>query len=143
MDWARNLEANVSWVEGDSKARIVEEMTEEWHVIRLDGGNKGGELFSCVEVGHMAGSCPRNACSRNGDVRFKGKKWISVGRGIGKCFGCGEEGHYVAQCRRHSQECVFPAGKLDICHYSVENVPCVLIAKSWVIQRYHAKNQDS
>ena len=33
----------------------------------------------------------------------------------------------------------FPVGKQDICHYSVEKVPCVSIAESWVTQRYHAK----
>ena len=51
--WARNFKANVSWVGGggDTKARIAEEMTEE------------GKCFSCGEVGHTAGSCPRSAWS--------------------------------------------------------------------------------
>ena len=41
MDWANNFEANLSWVGEDSKARIVEDMTEEGQVYRLKGGNKG------------------------------------------------------------------------------------------------------
>ena len=85
----------MSWVGEDSNAWIVEEMTEEGQVYRLEGGNKGGRYFSCGEVGHMAGSCTRNA---------------------------------------------FPAGKLDICHFSVEEVPCVSIAESWVTRQYHAQN---
>ena len=39
MDWARHLGANVSWVGAGSKARIVEEMTEEGKIFRLEGGN--------------------------------------------------------------------------------------------------------
>ena len=41
MDWERNFEANVSEVGEDSKARIVEAMTEKGQVYRLEGGNKG------------------------------------------------------------------------------------------------------
>ena len=37
----------MSWVGKDPKARIVEEMTEEGHVYRLEGRNKGGRCFSC------------------------------------------------------------------------------------------------
>ena len=81
MDWASNLEANVSWVGGDSKSRIVKEMTEEGQLFRLEGGNKEGKCFSCGEVGHMAGSCPRNAWSRNSKNEFKGKELVGEGRG--------------------------------------------------------------
>ena len=72
VDWAKNFEANVSWVGEDSKARIVEEMTDEGQVYRLEGGHKGGRCFSCGEVGHRAGSCPRNAWSKNGKKGVKG-----------------------------------------------------------------------
>ena len=41
VDWVNNFEANVSWVGEDSKAMVVEEMTDEGHVYRLEGGNKG------------------------------------------------------------------------------------------------------
>ena len=34
VDWANNFEANVSWVGEDSKARVVEEMTDEEQVYR-------------------------------------------------------------------------------------------------------------
>ena len=36
VDWAKNFEANVSWVGEDSKARVVEEMTDEGQVYRLE-----------------------------------------------------------------------------------------------------------
>ena len=39
VDWAKNFEANVSWVGEDSKARVVEEMTDEGQVYRLEGEN--------------------------------------------------------------------------------------------------------
>ena len=39
----------------------MEEMTAEGKVLRLEGENKEGKCFSCGEVGHMAGACPRNA----------------------------------------------------------------------------------
>ena len=71
---------------GDSKASIVEEMMDKRQVYRLEGGNKGGRCFSCGEVGHMAGSCPRNAWSKNGENGFNGKEWVDVGRGRGKCL---------------------------------------------------------
>ena len=58
---------------GDSKARVVEEMTDEGQVYRLERENKGGVCFLCGEVGHMAGSCPRNAWSKNGKNGLKGK----------------------------------------------------------------------
>ena len=45
----------MSWVGEDSKARVVEEMTDEEQVYRLEGGNKGGRCFSCGEVCHMGG----------------------------------------------------------------------------------------
>ena len=44
VDWAKNFEANVSWVGEDSKARVVEEMTDKGQVSRLGGGNKGRVL---------------------------------------------------------------------------------------------------
>ena len=84
VDWARNFEANVSWVGEDSKARIVEEMMEEGQVYRLEGGNKGGRCFSCGEVGHMTGSCLTNAWSKNMKNGRKEKEWVRVGRGRGK-----------------------------------------------------------
>ena len=100
VDWANNFEANVSWVGEDSKARVVEEMTDEGQVYRLEGGNKGGRCFSCGEVGHMAGFCPRNAWSKNRKNGFNGEGWVGVGRGRGRCFSCGEIGHLSLQCRR-------------------------------------------
>ena len=55
-------------------ARIVKEMTEEGQVIRLEGGNKGGRCFiSGGEVGHMSGSCPKNAWSKSIQNRIRGK----------------------------------------------------------------------
>ena len=45
VDWAKNFEANVSWVGEDSKARMVEEMTDEGQVYRLEGGNNGEGAF--------------------------------------------------------------------------------------------------
>ena len=42
VDWANNFEANVSWVGEDSKARVVDKMTDEGQIYRLEGGNKGG-----------------------------------------------------------------------------------------------------
>ena len=71
----------MSLVWGDSKTRIVDEMTEDGLEFKLEGGNKGGKCFSCGEVGHMAGSCPGNAWSRNGKNGFNGKEWGGVGRG--------------------------------------------------------------
>ena len=50
-------------------------------------------------------------------------------RSRGKCFGCGEEGHYVAQCL-----------KVSTCLYSVEEVPCVSIAESWVTRHHCVQN---
>ena len=58
----------------DSKARIVEEMMDEGHVYRLEVGNRGVMCFSCGEVGHMAGSCPSNAWSKNRKNGFNGKE---------------------------------------------------------------------
>ena len=81
VGWENNFEANVSWVREDSKARVVEEMTDEGQVYRLEGGNKGVRCFSCGEMGHMVGSCPRNACSKNRKYGFKGEGWLGVGRG--------------------------------------------------------------
>ena len=66
----------------DSKARVVEEMTDEGQVYRLEVGNKGGRCFSCVEVGHMAGFCPRNAWSKNRKNGFKGEVWGGVEEGV-------------------------------------------------------------
>ena len=97
VDWANNFEANVSWVGEDSRAMVVEEMTDEGQVYMLEGGNKWGRCFSCGEVGHMAGSCPRNAWRKYRKNEFKGKEWVGEGRGSERCFGCGEEGHYVGQ----------------------------------------------
>ena len=65
VDWAKNFEANVSWVGEDSTARVMEEMTDKGQVYRLEGGNKGGRCFLCGKVGHMAGFCPRNAWRKN------------------------------------------------------------------------------
>ena len=76
VDWAKNFEANVSWVVEDSKARVVEEMTDEGQ------GNKGGRCLSCGEVGHMAGFCPRNAWSKNRKNGFKGEGWGGVEEGV-------------------------------------------------------------
>ena len=59
----------------------------------------------------MAGSCPRNAWSKNMENGFKGDGWVGVGMGRGRCFGCGEEGHYVGQCLKASLRKCFPAGK--------------------------------
>ena len=140
VDWANNFEANVSWVGEDSKARVVEEMMDEGQVYRLEGGNKGGRCCSCGEVGHMAGFCPRNAWSKNRKNGFKGEGWVGVGRGKERCFGCGEKGHYVGQCLKASPRKCFPAGKWDIYHYSVEEVPCVSFAESWVTRQYHVQN---
>ena len=66
----------------------------------------------------MAGSCPRKAWSRTGKNRFKGKEWIGVGRGRGKCFECGEEGHYVAQCLKASPRKCFSYGEIG--HLSLQ-----------------------
>ena len=55
-------------------------MTDEGQVYRLEGGNKGGRCFSCGEVGHIAGSCPRNAWSKNRKNGFKEEGWVGVGR---------------------------------------------------------------
>ena len=118
VDWANNFEANVSWVGEDSKARVVEEMTDERQVYRLEGGNKGGRCFSCGEVGHMAGFCPRNAWSKNRKNGFKGEGWVGVGRGRGRCFGCGEEGHYVGQCLKASPRKCFSCGEIG--HLSLQ-----------------------
>ena len=38
------------------------------------------------------------------------------------------------------KEVFFPAGKWDIYHYSVEEVPCVSVAESWVTRQYHVQN---
>ena len=54
VDWVNKLEANVSWVGEDSKAMIVEEC-------------------------HMAGSCPMNVWSKNGNNWFKGKNGVVFG----------------------------------------------------------------
>ena len=45
VDGAMNFEANVSWLGGDSKARIVEKINEEGQVFKLERGKKGGMLF--------------------------------------------------------------------------------------------------
>ena len=45
VEWAKNLEANVGWVGEDSRAMVVEEMTDEGQVYRLKGGNKGEGAF--------------------------------------------------------------------------------------------------
>ena len=45
VDWEINFEANVSWVGEDSKARVVEEMTDDGQLYRLEGGNKVNVLF--------------------------------------------------------------------------------------------------
>ena len=85
VDWANNFEANVSWVGEDSKARVVEEMTDEGQVYRLEGGNKGGRCFSYGEVGHMVGSCPRNALRRTGKMGSRekgGMVWGVVEEGV-------------------------------------------------------------
>ena len=109
---ANNFEANVSWVGQDSKARVVEEMTDKGQVYWLEGGNKGGRCFLCEEVGHMAGFCPRNAWSKNRKHGFKGEGWVGVGRGRGRCFGCIEEGHYVDQCLKASPRKCFSCGEM-------------------------------
>ena len=66
----------------------------------------------------MAGSCPRNAWNKNGKNGFKGKEWVGVGRGRGKCFGCGEEGHYVGQCLKASPRKCFSCGEIG--HLSLQ-----------------------
>ena len=43
-------------------------------------GDKGGRCFSCGEVRHIAGSCHRNAWSKNGKNGFNGKEWVGVWR---------------------------------------------------------------
>ena len=55
VDRARNFEANVSWVRETQKQRVYSVWRREinW-----------GKAF-CGDVGHMAGSCPRNAWSKN------------------------------------------------------------------------------
>ena len=63
-------------------------------------------------MGHMAGSCPTNAWSKNGKNGFKGKERVGVGRGRGKCCGCGEEGHNVAQCLKESPRKCFFCGEI-------------------------------
>ena len=66
----------------DSKAWIVEEITDGGHVYRLEGGNNGGWCFSCGEAGHMAGSCSRNAWSKNGkNVSMKKSRLVYGGVG--------------------------------------------------------------
>ena len=57
---------------------------KEGQVYRLEGVNKGGRCFSCGEVGHMVGSCPRNAWSKNRKNGFNGEGWGGVGRGRGR-----------------------------------------------------------
>ena len=88
----------------------------------------------------MAGYCPKNAWSKKVKSGFRGKECLCVGRGRGQCFGCGEEGHYVAQCLKASPRKCFLAGKFDICYYTVEEDPCVLIAASWITRHHGAKN---
>ena len=79
-------------------------MTDEGQVYRLERGKKREDDL-CVE------KCPRNAWSKNGKNGFKGKEWVGIGRGRGKCFGCGEEGHYVGQCLKVSpRKCFFLQG---------------------------------
>ena len=70
----------MSWVGKDSNARVVEEMTDEGQVYSLEGGNKGGMCFSCGEVGHVAGFCPRNAWSKNMKNGVKAEEWAGVWR---------------------------------------------------------------
>ena len=108
VDWAKNFEANVSWVCGRFKGKGCGR--DEGQVYRLEGGNKGGRCFSCGEVGHMAGFYPRNAWSKNMNNGFKGEGWVGVGRGRGRCFGCGEQGHYVGQCLKASPRKFFLRG---------------------------------
>ena len=111
VDWAKNFEANMSWVEDDSKAMGVEEMTDEGQVYKLEGGNKRGWCFSCGNVGHMAEFCARNAWSKNRKNGFKGEGWVVVGRGRGRSFRC-EEGHYVGQCLKASPRKCFSCGEM-------------------------------
>ena len=118
VDWANNFEANVSWVGEYSKVRIVEEMTEDGQVYMLERGNKGGRCFMYGEVGHRAGSCPRNAWSKNGNNWFEGEESGGFVRGRGKCLGCGEEGHYVGQCLKASQRKCISCGKIE--HLSLQ-----------------------
>ena len=56
----------------------MEVMTEEGQVFLLEGGNKGSKCFLCGEVGHMAGSCPRNAWSKNGENWKMWGNWTYV-----------------------------------------------------------------
>ena len=112
IDWAYNLEVKVSWVGDNLKAIVVEEMTDEGQVYGLGGENKGRICFSCGEVGHMAGTCPRNAWSKNRKNWFKGEGWVGVGRGRGRCFGCGGEGHHVVKCLKASPRKCFSCGEM-------------------------------
>ena len=82
VDYARNCETNVSWVGYDSKARIVEDMTEEGQVYRLEGRNKGGSCFSCGEVGYMAGLVPGMHGIRTGKMGARGKEKYKEGVGL-------------------------------------------------------------
>ena len=112
VDWANNFEANVSWVGEDSKARVVEEMTDERQVYRLEGGNKGGNVLFMWRSGPHGGFCPRNAWSKNRKNGFKVEGWVGVGRGRGRCFGCGEEGYYVGQGLKAFARKCFSCGEM-------------------------------
>ena len=56
-------------------------------------------------------------------------------RGSGRRVGCVEEGHYVGQCLKASPRKWFSFGEMGHYHYSIEEVPCVLVAESWVTRR--------
>ena len=45
----------MSWVGEDSKAMVVEEMTDEGQVYRLERGNKGGRCFRVEKWGTWRG----------------------------------------------------------------------------------------
>ena len=71
----------VIWVGGDSRPRIVERITEEGQVFRLEGGNKRGKCFSSGEVDHIAVSCHRNAWSENEKQWLRGKRVVMCTEG--------------------------------------------------------------
>ena len=76
---------------------------------------RGKMFFSCGEVSHMAGFCPRNAWSKNRKNEFKGEGWVGVGWGRGRCFGYRED---VGQCIKASPRKCFSNGEMG--HLSLQ-----------------------